>query len=237
MAGSILARGINPFMGGVDPNNQQGPTNGGYTGKGFGQSSIGGMLGSNIGGMAGSFVGGPIGGAIGSFGGGRAAGQGFGRSAGSAFGGLMGTPFGPMGSLIGAGIGSFFGGRNDAINAEMNSERDREAARANAMGAGGYGLSPDGGGLGKGGDPSGPSGGPGGEGMGNGGNAWAQGGPVTMERLAGPNPPGPDDGYGALEAGEHVIRKAAAQRLGPDLLAKLNSGDFKRQAIAKALRG
>jgi hypothetical protein len=28
---------------------------------------------------------------------------------------------------------------------------------------------------------------------------------VTSDRLIGPNPPGPDDGYGALDAGEVVI--------------------------------
>lgn len=39
------------------------------------------------------------------------------------------------------------------------------------------------------------------------GPGWARGGLVTQDRLIGPNPPGPDDGYGALDAGEVVIPK------------------------------
>lgn len=72
---------------------------------------------------------------------------------------------------------------------------------------------------------------------GSGGGFFNQGGMVTADRLGGPNPPGPDDGYAALDVGEHVIRADSARKLGPDILNRLNSGDFKRQAIAKALRG
>lgn len=34
--------------------------------------------------------------------------------------------------------------------------------------------------------------------------AYYRGGPVTKDRLIGPNPPGPDDGFGSLKHGEHV---------------------------------
>lgn len=43
---------------------------------------------------------------------------------------------------------------------------------------------------------------------------FAKGGAVTLNRLIGPNPPGPDDGYAALDAGEHVLTADDVQRLG-----------------------
>ena len=118
----------------------------------------------------------------------------------------------------------------------VQQEQNREAARGYAMGAQGYGLSPDSGGLGSDGSPGGPGSGPGGEGMGNGGNAWTQGGPVTLDRLAGPDPAGPDDGYGALQGGEFVVRAAAARKLGQEALQKINAGDFKTRALIEALK-
>jgi hypothetical protein len=56
-----------------------------------------------------------------------------------------------------------------------------------------------------------------------------------MERLVGPNPPGPDDGTGQLDAGEYVIRQATARKLGQDALHKINSGEYTKAIIA-ALR-
>lgn len=177
-----------------------------------------------------------------------AIGTGFGMASG-----MMGL--GTLGSLVGRGIDtsrannytanlglgrpvSYFSWSSpgeQATNA-VQREQDREANRGYAMGASGYGLSPDSGGLGNDGSPGGPSGGAGGEGMGNGGNAWAQGGPVTTDRLAGPNPVGPDDGYGALQDGEFVVRAAAAKKLGHDALQKINQGDFKTKALIEALK-
>lgn len=49
---------------------------------------------------------------------------------------------------------------------------------------------------------------------------FAAGGPVTSGALQGPNPPGPDQGYAALEPGEDVVNKAAAQN--PANAATLN---------------
>lgn len=40
---------------------------------------------------------------------------------------------------------------------------------------------------------------------------FAAGGPVTPDALQGPNPPGPDEGFAALQPGEEVVNKAAAQ--------------------------
>lgn len=94
---------------------------------------------------------------------------------------------------------------------------------------GGYG--PSGEGLSRDGTPDSP----GQDGMGNGGNAWAQGGPVTRERLRGPNPAGPDDGYGALDAGEHVINAKASQYYGPMIMQALNEGRVPRHQLAMLL--
>lgn len=45
-------------------------------------------------------------------------------------------------------------------------------------------------------------------------SGFAMGGPVTLNRLIGPNPPGPDDGYAALDAGEHVLTADEVRALG-----------------------
>jgi hypothetical protein len=68
-----------------------------------------------------------------------------------------------------------------------------------------------------------------GEGAGEGpGPGFARGGLVSAGRLAGPNPPGPDDGHAALDAGEYVVRAAQARKH-QGLLAAINSGASKKQ--------
>lgn len=52
--------------------------------------------------------------------------------------------------------------------------------------------------------------------------AYAKGGKVTPDRLAGPNPAGPDDGFAALKNGEFVLNKDAAKAIGYELLDRLN---------------
>lgn len=56
---------------------------------------------------------------------------------------------------------------------------------------------------------------------------YADGGPVDGAGLAGPNPPGPDDGYAALDGGEYVVRASQAQRpeYGP-ILDQMNQGTY-----------
>ena len=49
-----------------------------------------------------------------------------------------------------------------------------------------------------------------------------KGGPVTADRLIGPDPAGPDDGFGALKTGEFVLTKEAAKQIGYELLKRLN---------------
>ena len=54
------------------------------------------------------------------------------------------------------------------------------------------------------------------------GGGWAKGGVVTKDRLSGPDPAGPDEGYGALKSGEFVINADAARAIGYDKLHALN---------------
>lgn len=70
-----------------------------------------------------------------------------------------------------------------------------------------------------GGDPGGYGGDSGGDGGG-----WAKGGKVTRNRLTGPNPAGPDDGYGALDDGEYVLKADMVKKLGVKALKALNEG-------------
>lgn len=53
------------------------------------------------------------------------------------------------------------------------------------------------------------------------------GGPITRAMLKGPNPPGPDDGYRALDVGEYVIKASTAKKLGAPALKALNEGRAK----------
>lgn len=59
--------------------------------------------------------------------------------------------------------------------------------------------------------------------------AYAKGGPVTASRMIGPNPPGPDDGYAALDAGEHVVTAKDVRKIG--------GHDALRRALAQKLKG
>ena len=64
---------------------------------------------------------------------------------------------------------------------------------------------------------------------------YAKGGHVTMDRLHGPNPPGPDDGYVALDRGETVITAEATRRYGKDVMAAINKGLVSRKAVRRLL--
>lgn len=70
----------------------------------------------------------------------------------------------------------------------------------------------------------------GGTGFGGGSNSFGegqynQGGMVDAENLMG-QAPGPDDGYGALQDGEYVIKKAAVDKYGQEMLDAINNGTF-----------
>ena len=61
-----------------------------------------------------------------------------------------------------------------------------------------------------------------------GGDGFAQGGHVSMQRLQGPNPEGPDDGYAALKDGEFVINDKAVKKYGIELMNLINSGKISK---------
>jgi hypothetical protein len=57
------------------------------------------------------------------------------------------------------------------------------------------------------------------------GGYYYKGGKVTMNGLLTDiDPPGPDEGYGALQVGEYVIKKSTAKKLGDKKLNALNEG-------------
>lgn len=57
---------------------------------------------------------------------------------------------------------------------------------------------------------------------------YAHGGMVDADDLKG-QAPGPDDGYGALQGGEYVIKKAAVDKYGQAMLDAINNGTFQFQ--------
>ena len=61
-----------------------------------------------------------------------------------------------------------------------------------------------------------------GGGGGGDGGGYAKGGIVN--RLTGPNPPGPDDGMASLDMGEYVIKKSSVNKYGRGLLDMINEG-------------
>lgn len=79
-----------------------------------------------------------------------------------------------------------------------------------------------GGGMGAGGDP----------GMGGVGGMY-RGGVVTRNKLSGPNPPGPDDGYAALNTGEGVLTAKALRYYGDGLVDRLNKLQVPKSAFGK----
>jgi hypothetical protein len=61
-----------------------------------------------------------------------------------------------------------------------------------------------------------------------GASAYAKGGSVSMNRLQGPNPAGPDDGYATLKSGEFVINDKAVKKYGIELMNAINSGKISK---------
>ena len=100
--------------------------------------------------------------------------------------------------------------------------------RINAVGsvAGGYG-----GGAGAPGANADGFGG-GDAGFGGGSKAFNQGGMVRLKDLLG-KAPGPDDGYGALQDGEFVIKRDAVKRYGVKMLEQINRRKIAKKQVSK----
>ena len=73
----------------------------------------------------------------------------------------------------------------------------------------------------------------GGDTMGFGGE-YAKGGMVNM-RPQRHNPPGPDDGYAALDNGEYVIRNSAVKKYGSNIFEKINAGQIPARRLKSLL--
>lgn len=64
-------------------------------------------------------------------------------------------------------------------------------------------------------------------------NALFKGGIVTRNRLTGPDPDGPDDGYAALNEGEGVLTAKAIKHYGKGIVALLNKLQVPKEALSK----
>ena len=136
--------------------------------------------------------------------------------------------FGPSSGSVGAD----YGGPADGGIGGSPADAD--------PGAGGYGgsVGTDYGGPadgGYGGSPADAD--PGAGGYGNNdssyGGFYNMGGPV--DRVGGPNPPGPDDGAGMLQLGEYVIKKSAVKKYGQGLLDMINDGKIPAKKMKSLL--
>ena len=63
---------------------------------------------------------------------------------------------------------------------------------------------------------------------------FAKGGKVNMKPQIN-NPPGPDDGYAALDNGEYVIRKKAVKKYGSNIFEQINAGKIPAQRMKSLL--
>ena len=66
------------------------------------------------------------------------------------------------------------------------------------------------------------------------GGEYAKGGKVNMKPQK-YNPPGPDDGYAALDNGEYVIRKKAVKKYGANIFEQINAGKIPAQRLKSLL--
>jgi hypothetical protein len=119
----------------------------------------------------------------------------------------------------------------ETLNRQMAQDRaDAAAAQASAAAAAQAATQGGGGGNGNGG--GGYSGAPSaGSDVGRsapGSAHYAKGGHVSMMHLQGPDPIGPDDGYGALKDGEYVINDQAVKKYGIELMNAINSGKISK---------
>lgn len=103
----------------------------------------------------------------------------------------------------------------DALNADTSAAQGQSVSDQSSAGseAGGYGTGDTSGGFGEG--------------------QYNMGGLVN--RVGGPNPPGPDDGAGMLQLGEYVIKKSAVNKYGQGLLDMINNGKIPAKKMKSLL--
>jgi hypothetical protein len=142
-----------------------------------------------------------------------------------------------------AGYTGGFGPSSGSVGADYGGPADGGVGGSPAdadSGAGGYGgsVGADYGGPadgGYGGSPADADSGAGGYGN----NDSSYGGFYNMgglvDRVGGPNPPGPDDGAGMLQLGEYVIKKSAVKKYGQGLLDMINDGKIPAKKMKSLL--
>lgn len=153
--------------------------------------------------------------------------------------GVLGSLFGGTpGALAARGLVGGYNSMNDKANAiaqaearmaELMHDAEVDASYGSSTGLLGMDAAAPGdyGGFGSGMTDSGDGGYGGDGGLGDagdagvGGGGFAFGGKVTKKRLAGPNPKGPDDGFGALDIGELVVPAKVAKKLSKRQVAGL----------------
>jgi hypothetical protein len=116
-----------------------------------------------------------------------------------------------------AALSKLVGGPAPLVSPEVSWNEFTGYGGGGGGGGGGYGGS-------YGGDNSGDNRGWGSRDAGG----LAKGGPVSMNRLQGPNPAGPDDGYATLKSGEFVINDKAVKKYGIELMNAINSGKISK---------
>ena len=105
----------------------------------------------------------------------------------------------------------------DALAADTAAAQAQSVSDQNTGGdGGGYGGYSDGGGSSSFGE-----------------GQYNMGGPV--DKVVGPNPPGPDDGAGMLQLGEYVIKKSAVKKYGAGLLDMINAGKIPAKKMKSLL--
>jgi len=101
----------------------------------------------------------------------------------------------------------------DALAADTAASQSVSDQSSAGSEAGGYGTGDTSGGFGEG--------------------QYNMGGPV--DRVGGPNPPGPDDGTGMLQLGEYVIKKSSVKKYGQGLLDMINNGKIPAKKMKSLL--
>jgi hypothetical protein len=101
----------------------------------------------------------------------------------------------------------------DALAADTAASQSVSDQSSAGSEAGGYGTGDTSGGFGEG--------------------QYNMGGPV--DKVVGPNPPGPDDGAGMLQLGEYVIKKSAVKKYGQGLLDMINDGKIPAKKMKSLL--
>ena len=206
--GSAEQQSVDAVQNGFDAgtsNQNLGPNPGNLADLFGGVSGLGPAIGGALGGLAGTALGGPIGGLVGGFGG-KLLGGLFGSSdaskGGPSVGDLSSADLSPSGP---GGMGGYGVATDPTTGAAVNVGTD--FSNPGGGGGGGGGAGPD---IGAAGDVTAEA------------RGSAKGGIITRNKLTGPDPDGPDDGYGKLKLGEGVLTDKALKHYGKGIVARLN---------------